>query len=256
MAQTVFGLRNGEAVSFSLPDPDDIVLDAIPWGRHEAFFTPAYWASQTVMASFRPADHRLGQTLHEEVAACLLGGHGIPAEIGLAAFAHLRSMGLLEEGRLPTNRELHEALTQPIRLGDRIVRYRFAAQKASYLTSILKALSYDKPPSDDLAFRDWFLTFKGVGPKTASWIARNWLGSDNVAILDIHLHRAGLIAGIFSPKQTIQRDYFQMEQQFIRFARALDVSPSHLDAVIWFQMKEAGNSVFPLLREISPALAA
>ena len=251
MAQMVFGLRNGEAVSFPIPDPDDILFDAITWGRHEAFFTPAYWASQTVMADFRRADHRLGQTLHEEVAACLLGGHGIPAEIGLAAFTHLRSIGLLEEGRSPSEHELHEALTQPLRRGNRMVRYRFAAQKASYLAPVLKALSSGKPPADDdLAFRDWFLSFKGIGPKTASWIARNWLGSDNVAILDIHLHRAGLIAGIFSPNQTIQRHYFEMEWQFVRFARALNVSPSHLDAVIWFQMKEAGSSVFPLLSRL------
>lgn len=257
MAQTVYGLRNGKAISFLIPDPDCIVYDAITWGRHEAFFTPAYWASQTVLADFRRADHRLGQTLHEEVAACLLGGHGIPAEIGLAAFIHLRSLGLLEEERLPSERELREALAQPIRRGGRMVHYRFAPQKARYLAPVLRALSSATPPSDDdIAFREWFLNFKGIGPKTASWIVRNWLGSDNVAILDIHLHRAGLIAGFFSPKQTIQRHYFEMERQFLRFAGALNVSPSHLDAVIWFQMKEAGSSVFPLLRDVSPALAA
>lgn len=257
MAQTVFGLKSGEAVSFSIPDPEEIVMDSVPWGRHEAFFTPAYWASQTVMADFRHADHRLGTTLHEETAACILGGHGIPAEIGLAAFTHLRSIGLLNEGSTPSERELHEALAQPFRQGNRLVRYRFAAQKASYLAPVLKALSCDGPPRhDDLAFRDWFLTFKGIGPKTASWIARNWLGSDQVAILDIHLHRAGLIARIFSPKHTIQRHYFEMERQFIRFAKALNVAPSHLDAVIWFQMKEAGNSIFPLVWEVAPPRAA
>jgi thermostable 8-oxoguanine DNA glycosylase len=256
MAQTVFGLRNGKAVRFSIPAPNEIIFDGIRWGRHEEFFTPAYWASQTLIAGLQGTDHRIGRTLNEEVAACLLGGHGIPAEIGLAAFMHLRSLGMLETGRAPSERELHEALSQPLRRGERMVRYRFARQKASYLSPVLRALDYDDPFLDnDLAFRNWFLAFKGIGPKTASWIARNWLGSNNVAILDIHIHRAGLICGIFSPRQTISRHYFEMERQFIRFANAMDVSPSHLDAVIWTQMKEAGDSVFSLVREV-PSLAA
>lgn len=253
----VFGLRNGCPVKFTLPEANAVVMDGVFWGRHDAFFTPAYWASQTILADFRSSDHRLGKTLKEEVAACLLGGHGIPAEIGLAAFNNLRARNLLKEGRSPSEIELKEALLQPLKHRNRLVRYRFAAQKASYLAPILRALSTETPPTNnDTAFRNWFLNFKGIGPKTASWITRNWLGSDKVAILDIHIHRAGLIIGIFSQKQTIQRDYFAMEDLFLRFANSINVSPSHLDAVMWSQMKESGESIFSVLKKELSSLAA
>ena len=252
MMQTVFGLRKGEAFNFAIPNAEEILLDDIHWGRHEVFFTPAYWASQTVLADFQSADHRLGRTLHQEVAACLLGGHGIPAEIGLAAFDHLRRLGLLDQGRQPTIDNILAGLSQPLRNGNKTSKYRFARQKACYLSPLLCSLDARGPDeSDDLRFRSWFLDFKGIGPKTASWITRNWLGSNRVAILDIHIKRAGLICGVFSPSQQIEKDYFAMERQFIRFAAALGVEPSHLDAVIWVQMKEAGDSIFPLVREIS-----
>ncbi|WP_198137890.1 hypothetical protein [Verminephrobacter eiseniae] len=41
----------------------------------------------------RPAGYKLGRTLAQEVAACLLGGHGIPAPVGLAAYKRLHERG-------------------------------------------------------------------------------------------------------------------------------------------------------------------
>ena len=43
----------------------------------------------------KPPGYRLGRTLAEEFAACLLGGHGIPAPVGIAAYERLRERGIL-----------------------------------------------------------------------------------------------------------------------------------------------------------------
>ncbi|MGY3221470.1 thermostable 8-oxoguanine DNA glycosylase [Bradyrhizobium sp. USDA 4512] len=81
----------------------------------------------------------------------------------------------------------------------------------------------------------------GVGPKTASWITRNWLGSDEVAILDIHIIRAGVLIGLFGRQQSVPRDYDVMEARFLAFAAALNVRPSLLDAVMWREMRKLGR---------------
>ena len=80
-----------------------------------------------------------------------------------------------------------------------------------------------------------------IGPKTASWITRNWLGSDDVAILDIHIIRAGVLIGLFDRRQKVPKDYDAMEARFLEFAAALQVRPSLLDAVMWREMRQLGR---------------
>ena len=55
-----------------------------------------------------------------------------------------------------------------------------------------------------VALRDWLLAIPGIGPKTASWIVRNRTGSSAVAIIDVHILRAGTSAG--SVQATARRD--------------------------------------------------
>ena len=95
--------------------------------------------------------------------------------------------------------------------------------------------------------RSWLVGLPGIGPKTASWIVRNWCDSDEVAILDIHIYRAGRLTGFFSVLDRISRNYVQMEQKFLEFAWGIGVRPSHLDAVIWRRMKEMGRFPISLL---------
>jgi endonuclease III len=45
--------------------------------------------------------------------------------------------------------------------------------------------------------RQLLLSIEGIGPKTASWIVRNVMGSDDVAIIDIHILRACTGMGVF-----------------------------------------------------------
>ncbi|MFP0197808.1 8-oxoguanine DNA glycosylase [Pseudomonas sp. PHC1] len=237
--------------SRDFPDALSEVLPGVPWGLIEAFPTPAYWAYQ-VWANDQepePLNYKLGATLAEEIGACLLGGHGIPANVGLAAFAHLKKLGAFE-GEVPSEALLQEWLTNPLKIGSRSVRYRFAKQKARYLHSALAALASGcVPPQSGRALRDWLLELPGIGYKTASWIARNWLDADDVAILDIHILRAGALAGFFSPGLTVERHYLQLEAEFLALSKAIEVRPSKLDALMWYQMMSAPTVVRSLLNQ-------
>jgi N-glycosylase/DNA lyase len=203
-------------------------------------FTPAYWAYQawlveTLNLSIR---YKLGNTLGEEVAACLLGGYGIPAEVGLAAFHRLRDRGQLNG--CVSAKTLSRSLSEPMNVRNTTVKYRFAHRRSQYVAEALAAIDNDEPPADDIRFRGWLLQLRGIGPKTASWITRNWKDSDNVAIIDVHVCRAGELMGLYCDERP-QNSYFKMEQTFLLFARALGVRTSVLDVIIWTQMRRWGS---------------
>lgn len=246
------GVMVGTArISIDLPAPDAEVLRGVPWGRVECFPTPAYWAFQVLARrlSAQSIRYKLGNTLPEEVAACLLGGHGIPARMGLLAFDHLRAKNAFA-GAPPTEQQLHVWLAEPMAVDGRQVRYRFASQKARYLAAALNKIAAEPAPSTGRALRDWLTGVPGVGYKTASWVARNWLDADDVAILDIHLLRAGVVAGFLDPRLTVERDYLELEAQFLDFSRGLGVRPSELDAIIWLEMAQSRFTVARILQAL------
>jgi N-glycosylase/DNA lyase len=251
MTQEVIAVFAGNTERLVLPDPDDYVIDGVRWGDNYALFTPAFWATLAWLDRYESdcESYRLGKTLEEEVAACLLGGYGIPAEVGWAAFYKIRDTGLLN-GSCPSDKLLHEVLAEPLEVKGRNVRYRFARQKSKYLSSALAKFREDAPPAhDDLALRGWLMGLEGIGPKTASWITRNWLQSDRVAIIDIHIHRAGILMGLYDLKESPARNYFGMESKFLDFARRIQVKASMLDALIWQQMKDAGSIALDLVKK-------
>jgi thermostable 8-oxoguanine DNA glycosylase len=175
----------------------------------------------------------------------MLGGFGMPAEVGLAAFERLQSRSLIRHDI--TESEIYLALKEPLSLSGRQIRYRYPKQKARFIAAALHRLGSESAPTDDIQFRDWLLSFTGIGPKTASWITRNWLSSDRVAILDVHLHRAGLLMGLFSPGDSLTRDYSEMEEKLVSFASALGVRLSDLDDLIWRYMKELNQLALGLI---------
>ncbi|TXD92826.1 8-oxoguanine DNA glycosylase [Mitsuaria sp. TWR114] len=248
MSQTAAVFSEHVNVQVQLPDKDAEVMPGVAWGGVEEFPSPAYWVYQVLARRVigTTIKHRLGTTLAEEVAACLLGGHGIPANVGLAAFRTVRDAGLLCGA--PAEEDLLELLKRPIDIGGRPVRYRFAAQKARYLSRSLAAIASSKPPQQTgRELRDWLLNLPGIGHKTASWIARNWLDADDVAILDIHILRAGALGGFMDQRLTVERNYLELEQQFLEFSRCVRIRASELDSVIWTEMMTSPRSVSRLL---------
>lgn len=259
MSQRAAVFLGHASVHLELPPPASEVIPGVLWGAVDAFPTPAYWAYQVIArrVSGTSVKYRLGETLAEEVAACLLGGHGIPASIGLAAFRHLKNQGLLSLTKgVPSETDLLAQLSAPMEANGKLVRYRFAKQKARYLHSALGRLATQSAPiSCGRLLRDWLLPVQGIGPKTASWIARNWLDADDVAILDIHILRAGMLAGFFEPGLSVERDYLKLEQQFLTFANGLGVRASELDALIWLEMAASASTVHDLIRGHAPETA-
>lgn len=236
--QTLLYLKDDEVFERHLPPSDEEVMPGVVWGRVDELFTVAYWLGQYWQreGEYRPAVHRIGQTFVEEVVACMLGGHGIPAEVGLAAFARLRDVGLIAEPDV-TPEAIAQHLRCPLTVGNRQITYRFWARKSLHLAATLRSLQRDPPSSTGRQLRDHLLTLPGIGPKTASWIVRNWLGSDDVAILDVHIVRAGRLMGLYSLDDRVERTYGEMETRFLSLAKAMAVSPANLDSLIWSNMR-------------------
>lgn len=236
-------LVNDRPQSLELPSPEVEVLPGIRWGCFDQLFTPAYWFTQAWHAENRDriTQYRFGDTLTEEIIACLLGGYGMRAEVGLAAFARLKSRGLLNH-RTGSEAAVLAALSAPLCIHERQMHYRYPRQRARFVASALRRLHRERPPvHSDILLRSWLQSFDGIGPKTASWITRNYLDSDNVAIIDIHVFRAGVLLGLFQPDADVSRQYLWLEERLVAFARAINLRLAALDTLIWSQMRHLGS---------------
>jgi len=215
----------------------------VAWGRPWQTGTAAYWTALTALdgvAGDGADRHRLGATLAEEAAACILGGFGLPFETGLAAFRAVRDAGLLDGP--PSCDRIRAVLLRPLPVGDARRRYRFPEQRAARLAGALEFLRERQPPQGAREMRDWLTGAPGVGPKTASWIVRNHLGSDDIAVLDVHIVRAGAAAGVFDATWTPANHYTILEGMFLAWAAAGEVSAADLDAVIWREQAAAARA--------------
>ena len=239
-----------------IPPPEQCVVEKVKWGEYDRVFTPAYWKVQTLMSDTlnQKINYKCGDSLAEEIAACVLGGYGITAETGFAAFQALKKNGLLSKDvaldhDLRSN--IYTILSAGFLLNNKKIRYRFAYQRAERLSYSLRKINTESIPRTDIAFRDWLLTFNGIGPKTASWITRNWFDSDNVAIIDIHIFRACTIMGLFTGKERVDKDYFKLEKLFLQLTRAMNVCASKIDVIIWSQMKALSEYGLEKFKKIS-----
>lgn len=227
-----------KSVMAKLPNENEELLPGVKWGSCVQLYTPAFWKFQYLLSDFSHTEvsHRLSSSLIEEVVMCILGGYGIPAEVGIIAFHHLKDQQLICPNA--SFEEIYGVLGAPMtNEKGKQIRYRFAKQKTTYLHRFLNRNDLECIPQlNDIELRNWLLTIDGIGLKTASWITRNWLRSDNVAIIDIHLFRAGKLTGFFT-KNTIS-DYLTLEKEYLGFCHALEVSASDLDALIWRYMKK------------------
>ncbi|HDG1724416.1 TPA: 8-oxoguanine DNA glycosylase [Vibrio cholerae] len=244
MTQEIIYWIEDEECSISLPSPSQEILNGINWGCYTELFTPAFWVSQFLMETHFNKDdtqHICNGDLKEEIVFCLLGGFGITAELATAAFEQCKRLGLIE--KLETDHFVWQSvLDTPVIINGRRKHYRYPKQKSVYLSEAMKHLRNNN--IDFLAgkeLRDELLKIKGIGAKTAGWITRNYSNSDDVAIIDIHIFRAGVICGIFEKSQRVERDYFDMENRFLIFCNNVGVKPSKFDCFLWDQMRLFGK---------------
>lgn len=248
IVQRVIGGSDGNYRFLDLPDADEWVVPGVRWGAFEHALTPAFWVSQAWLEGTPEESFQLCNTLVEEVVTCLLGGHGAPAEVGLAASQRVID-ALIADPDGPHDFDWAERLlTEPLTVHGRQVRYRFAAQRAKYLAGTLAGLAgIDEDDLDDLGLRDALCALPGIGPKTASWIVRNRRGSDAVAILDVHIVRACIHMGVFPEKADPARHYLDLERRFLDFCLSADAKASLIDAVMWGTMRQLDRSLMKLL---------
>lgn len=222
------------------------LLTDIDWEEAGRRFTKSYWEVQYYLDESTDKDYKLGSNLKEEVVACLLGGYGLKAEIGLLAFHRIKNLRLIRRDvRLE---EIEDAISAPFRWDGKEVHYRFSRQKSKYIFWFLQR--NDITEMETLCgsqLRNRLITIKGIGPKTASWIARNYGNCEDVAIVDIHIYRAGRLAGFVNPKWDIQRDYYKIEESFLDFCHSINALPSKMDSIMWNQMKASNKRAIELL---------
>ncbi|MBQ1500343.1 MAG: hypothetical protein IIZ38_18705 [Sphingomonas sp.] len=187
-----------------------------------------------------PDHYRLGRSLREEVLACILGGYGIPAEVGLAAYGRLRAVPAEE---LYSQATVEALLSKPLTVAGRSVRYRFAGQKARHVSASMAALNAINEEAPDRDLRNALVALPGIGPKTASWVVRNWRSSDHVSILDVHIIRACRALGLFQQSWRVERHYTLMEDAYLTFAQAVGARASILDSVMWMTMRQLPASI-------------
>ena len=242
--------EDGKEFLCSIPNSEQNVLPNVTWGNVSRLFTPAYWRITCITneATKNHSIYRLGNTFKEEVVACLLGGHGISGELGNAAFRHLLENGIFN-GKTPSCDKLESLLSERLPVKGKLIRYRYPKQKAKYISNALQMLYEEHPPDKARPLRDWLVKFPGVGLKTASWIVRNYLDADDVAILDIHIHRAGVIAGFFNKNDDVRRSYLKMEEKFIHFAKEIGIHANVLDNQIWNQIRSLPSLTRKMLIE-------
>jgi len=236
--------RGDSAREICLPEPESEVLAGLSWGRADALDTAAYWALRC-MAEDNPL-HGFSSSsgsLVEEIGFCLLGGFGITAELNAAAFDRLKAANVFSVSASISEQRIRALLLEPLQVNGRPHRYRFPNQRARRLHAMrckLLGVDIEELPIADVStiLRD----IPGIGPKTASWIIRNHFGSDDVAILDVHVIRACSRLRLFPEQIKLPRDYDLLEEKFISFARAIEVRPAVLDAVMWTDMRNEPRS--------------
>lgn len=239
MTQIVAIVSRHGSLQREIPDPDHVLLTGVRWGAVEEFPTPAYWTQQALSHRLEaPAPVASGRTLAEEVGASLLGGPGIPAAVGLAAFARVRERGAFVQ---PGVREttLTAWLSEPLQVQGKAVAFRFAAQKAQHLAAVMPALLSAPDFDAGQEVRNWLMALPGVGPKTASAIVRGWAASEDVALLDSALLRVGQVIGLFSRKLSVERHYLEAEARLLKLCAAMDVRPSEFEAVVAEEMRRS-----------------
>lgn len=253
MTRLVNLVIDGQVLQKEIPASENELMPDVFWGDPWKVFTPAYWLTLAWMkeAELPHLKNPVGEDgLVDQLGFCMLGGYGITAEVNAVAFERCREAGLFS--RLETNiEEWRAVLSSPFDLNGKKIRYRYPNQKSKYLSSAMAYLrTHRLKVKSGLSLRNQLLSISGIGYKTASWIVRNVFDSDEVAILDIHLIRAGRLCGLFSTDDNVQRDYLRMEERFLTFSHILQIRPSILDYLIWDEMRNAGSLPLERLRKL------
>ena len=184
--------------------------------------------------------------IEDELLFCLLGGFGITYEHGRSAYSTIRQLSPFsrdwqDEGLF---NEISSVLMcpkfEPRKRDGSLRRYRFPKQKAS---AILKARHwffnhdplYDRLQqlSSPRERRKFLSQCPGVGFKTASWLLRNLGLGNELAIIDVHVLRALIMADRIPHDVRIPKDYEIAEVAFLAWCDELGAPSAAFDLFVW-----------------------
>ena len=171
--------------------------------------------------------------LWEELAYCIFTA-GASARMGLSAVDAVRP--LLLDGD-------SDAMTAALKQAG---AHRFPVARPRYIVVTRNYFHADcgmrlrkrlRSFSDPVERRDWLAQekqVKGLGYKEASHFLRN-IGVKGHAILDKHVMRCLAEIGVIDTAKppSTRRQYLEVEQQLIRFAREIRIDFDELDLVLW-----------------------
>ena len=253
MNQNIRYWHNNIEYNKALPSPEKEVRPGVLWGEFTAVFTPAYWLTQYWMNGFGENNFDITRKycgdIIEETVFCLLGGYGITAETARAVFVECQKNDMIE-GMEESQEVWREQLNKKYLVDGRYISYRFPNKKAKYISNAIAKLKKMDKKLEGKRLRQQLMQIDGIGPKTAGWIVRNCTGSDEVAIIDIHIQRAGQLCNLFDLTWTVSRHYWRMEEIFLDFCTQLQVKPSIFDFLIWEQMRKMGMLATDAVRRL------
>ena len=184
--------------------------------------------------------------IEDELLFCLLGGFGITYEHGRSASStvrHLRPFSGDWEDESLFNELLSVLMCpqfEPRRRDGSFRRYRFPKQKASAIVKarhwiidhgpLYERLHQFPSPRDR---RKFLSQCPGVGFKTASWLLRNLGLGSGLAIIDVHVLRALLMAKRIPKDVRIPKDYEMVEEAFLAWCDELDAPSAAFDLFVW-----------------------
>jgi N-glycosylase/DNA lyase len=130
-------------------------------------------------------------------------------------------------------------------------RARFIQKKSAYIVEAREKFLLDSKVSlksvisqigNGHEAREWLVqNVKGIGYKEASHFLRNIGFEQNLAILDRHILKNLKLIGVIKeiPGSLSKGRYFEIEKRMMEFSKAIRISMSHLDLVMWY--KETGE---------------
>ena len=99
----------------NFPPANQELLPGVRWGNHAQLYTPAFWKLQYLLSDFSNiSSHKLATNLVDEIVMCILGGYGIPSEVGILAFNTLKAKGCIRIG--VSFEEIFDVLVNDVRL--------------------------------------------------------------------------------------------------------------------------------------------
>lgn len=186
-----------------------------------------------------------------ELSCCVLSSQ-VRYDLAVSAADSIAKSGALLSGnRLEGElcQKLTVLLSEPLRVGDKLKRYRFPNKRADQLSKLavrvhLEASNLDEfltSFSDPNDTRNWLVTHApGIGPKQASMFLRNIDYSFDFAIIDRHVVDYMKIMDIYDAQNgslSTLRSYQKHEAVLSAHASGMGVKVGLLDWAIWVVMR-------------------